>query len=143
MWRVRSSRDPAAAYFSSDVTDRERAAFEAGIALATVYHALVGLPAPRTDGELESLARGVASVVLSQPFRVEVEVRLRRPKGRRRKGPYSYGEIGPSEIYARVKVRYGEAEVVGELGFVRGLNYPLMRIVEIGPRSRSPRRVKH
>ncbi|MEN3047645.1 MAG: dihydroneopterin aldolase family protein [Candidatus Caldarchaeales archaeon] len=140
---MRPSRDPAAAYFPRDVTERERAAFEAGIALATVYRALVGLPVPRTDGELEGLARGVASAVLSQPFREEVEVRVRRPRGRRGKGPYSYGEIGPSEVYARVRVRYGEAEVVGELSFVKELNYPLMRIVEIGPRSGSPKRVKH
>ncbi|MCS7094440.1 MAG: hypothetical protein NZ988_01340 [Thaumarchaeota archaeon] len=140
---MKSERDPAASRFSSEVTDRERAAFEVGIALATIYHSLVGLPAPATRRGLEELAEGVASAVLSQPFRVEVEVRLRSPRRYGREGPYSYGEIGPSDIYARVRVKYGSADVIGELDFVRELNYPLMRIVEIKRARRHPRRVKH
>jgi len=128
--RVSSGRDPASRYFAKDLTPRERAAFEAGIALATIYHSLIGLPMPRTARGREALARGVASAVLSQPFRRKVVVRLR---GRRAgRGPYSYGEIGEGDVSAEVLVDYGGWTVRARLGYVRGLRYPLMRIVEVG-----------
>jgi len=125
----RTLKDPAARYFAKGVTPRERAAFEAGIALATIYHSLVGLPMPRTSRGREELARGVASSVLAQPFRRSVRVRIRSV--RRGRGPYSYGEIGQRDISAEVVVEYAGCAVRARLGYVKGLRYPLMRIVEV------------
>ncbi len=124
-----SVRDPASRYFAKDLTPRERAAFEAGIALATIYHSLVGLPMPRTAKGRRELERGVASAVLSQPFRKRAVVRLRGKRAGR--GPYSYGEIGEADVSAEVWVEYGGWVVRARLGYVRGLRYPLMRIVEV------------
>ncbi len=131
-------RDPASRFFARGLTPRERAAFEAGIALATIYHSLVGLPMPRTAKGREELARGVASAVLSQPFRRRVLVRLR---GRRSgPGPYSYGEIGEGDVSAEVLVEYGGWTVRARLGYVRALRYPLMRIVEVNRSRKGPGR---
>jgi hypothetical protein len=136
--RGSSGRDPASRYFAEGLTPRERAAFEAGIALATIYHSLIGLPMPRTAKGREDLAKGVASAVLSQPFRRRVVVRLR---GRRAgKGPYSYGEIGERDVSAEILVEYGGWVVRARLGYVRSLGYPLMRIVEVHRSRKGPGR---
>jgi len=136
--RGSSGRDPASRYFAEGLTPRERAAFEAGIALATIYHSLIGLPMPRTAKGRKDLAKGVASAVLSQPFRRKVVVRLR---GRRDgKGPYSYGEIGERDVSAEVLVEYGGWVVRARLGYVRSLRYPLMRIVEVRRSGKRPGR---
>jgi len=53
-------------------------------------------------------------------------------RGRRAgRGPYSYGEIGGGDVSAEVLVEYGGWTVRARLGYVRGLRYPLMRIVEV------------
>jgi hypothetical protein len=136
--RGSSGRDPASRHFAKGLTPRERAAFEAGIALATIYHSLVGLPMPRTAKGRGELAKGVASAVLSQPFRRRVVVRLR---GRRAgRGPYSYGEIGERDVSAEVFVEYGGWVVRARLGYVRSLGYPLMRIVEVRRSRKGPGR---
>jgi hypothetical protein len=136
--RGSSGRDPASRYFAEGLTPRERAAFEAGIALATIYHSLVGLPMPRTSKGREDLAKGVASAVLSQPFKRKVVVRLRERRAGR--GPYSYGEIGERDVSAEVLVEYGGWVVRARLGYVRSLRYPLMRIVEVRRSMKGPGR---
>ncbi len=85
---------------------------------------------PRTAKGREELARGVASAVLSQPFRRKVVVKLRGRKPGR--GPYSYGEIREGDVSTDVLVGYGGWTVVERLKYVRGLRYPLMRVVEVG-----------
>jgi hypothetical protein len=79
--------DIARRYFPKDFTDRERAIFEAGIALGALTHSAVGLPAASTVAPY--IEKALAKSFMLQPYRREVKVRLRRIP--RRPRLYRYG----------------------------------------------------
>jgi hypothetical protein len=118
--------DIARRYFPKDFTDRERAIFEAGIALGALTHSAVGLPAVSTVAPY--IEKALAESFMLQPYRREVKVRLRRiPRGPRL---YRYGAVSPENIEAEVVVEYGSARVRARMGYVKELKYPLMYVVE-------------
>jgi len=121
--------DPGKKYFYADLKDSERAAFEAGIALATAYHYLLGLPLPRRRKPLRGLLNSLSRGLESQPFREKVEIRV---KGGGYRGPvYGYRRIDPKNLEVEVVVRYGKTRVWAKMGWVKELSYPLMRIEKI------------
>lgn len=122
-------RDPARRFFYANLRDSERAAFEAGIALATAYHYLQGMPLPRSRASIRSLLKSLSSALMSQPFRERVNVSLKMTRPRR--GVYSYERVGPRNLEVRVVVKYGGCRVWARLGWVEELNYPLMRIEKV------------
>jgi len=124
-----AKRDPARRFFYPRLRDSERAAFEAGIALATAYHYLLGLPLPRNRGELGTLLESLGRCFESQPFRERVTVRVRGLRTGR--SVYRYGRIDDRVLEVRVVVRYGGCRVSARLGWLEGLKYPLMRIERI------------
>jgi hypothetical protein len=118
--------DIARRYFPKDFTDRERAIFEAGIALGALTHSAVGLPAVSTVAPY--IEKALAESFMLQPYRREVKVRLRRIP--RRPRLYRYGTLSPENIEAEVVVEYGSARVRARMGYVKELKYPLMYVVE-------------
>ncbi|MEM2041244.1 MAG: dihydroneopterin aldolase family protein [Nitrososphaerota archaeon] len=122
------SKDPARIYFSPKMTERERAVFEAGIALSTIFNLLHGMPVPRDRKAARILERAMEEVIKTQPYRREVRIKIRH---RVRRGIYGYDVARGENIYASVKVKYGSAEVTGELRWIKRLRYPLMYIKEI------------
>jgi hypothetical protein len=118
--------DIARRYFPKDFTDRERAIFEAGIALGALTHSAVGLPAASTVAPY--IEKALAKSFMLQPYRREVKVRLRRIP--RRPRLYRYGTVSPENIEAEVVVEYGSARVRARMGYVKELKYPLMYVVE-------------
>jgi hypothetical protein len=118
--------DIARRYFPEDFTDRERAIFEAGIALGALTHSAVGLPAASTVAPY--IEKALAESFMLQPYRREVKVRLRRIP--RRPRLYRYGTVSPENIEAEVVVEYGSARVRARMGYVKELKYPLMYVVE-------------
>ncbi|HEU12762.1 MAG TPA: dihydroneopterin aldolase, partial [Euryarchaeota archaeon] len=56
--------DPAKKYFNCN--DRERAVFEAGIKLGTIYHQFVGTPISKDN--VEPLERSIEESIKVQPF---------------------------------------------------------------------------
>ncbi len=122
-------RDPGRKYFYEGLTDSERAAFEAGIALATAYHYLLGLPLPRRPAAIKRLLAQLSEGLAAQPFRERVELRV---KGLRiGKTAYRYGRIDIRNLEVSVVVRYGQSRVWGRLSWIDELNYPLMRIEKL------------
>jgi hypothetical protein len=118
--------DIARRYFPKDFTERERAIFEAGIALGALTHSAVGLPAASTVAPY--IEKALAESFMLQPYRREVKVRLRRIP--RRPRLYRYGTVSPENIEAEVVVEYGSARVRARMGYVKELKYPLMYVVE-------------
>jgi hypothetical protein len=118
--------DIARRYFPKDFTERERAIFEAGIALGALTHSAVGLPAVSTVAPY--IEKALAESFMLQPYRREVKVRLRRIP--RRPRLYRYGTVSPENIEAEVVVEYGSARVRARMGYVKELKYPLMYVVE-------------
>src|SRR6267143_6297005 len=121
------ARDPTVHYFAG--TDRDRAAFEAGIKLGSILHQYIGTPVTkRTAGGLE---RTIEAATRVQPLVERVRVRIDRNRLRIR-GPYEYGVLTEDVLDVEVTVRVGRSRAVGALRYVPELDYPLMYLKQIG-----------
>lgn len=120
-------------FFAKDLTDRERAAFEAGIALGAVAHQFMGIPITGNLQSLRRLEKVIEDAVKLQPYKKGARVRI-RPKGLsgRKHHQFDYGILSPSMMEVEIYVRYGRARVIACMKSIKTLgNYPLMYISEI------------
>lgn len=120
------ARDPTKSYFAG--SDRDRAAFEAGIKLGSLFHQYVGAPLNR--GSARDLERAIESATRVQPLVEDARVRIdrKRLKGR---GPYKYASLSDEMLHAEVTVRVGQARATAVLRYVPELDYPLMYLKDI------------
>jgi len=117
----------AAKRFSCD--ERDRAIFEAGIKMGTVYHQYVGTPFNETTRR--GLEEAMESAISVQPYVESVRIRI-QPDDREGDDRYSYRSLTGEMIDAVVTVRIGGTAVTAEMRFDQELNYPLMFISSIG-----------
>jgi dihydroneopterin aldolase len=104
-------------------TDRERAAFEAGIKLGALYHQWVGTPvSPATAGLLE---QAIERSVALQPAVEAVRVRLNR--GLMSPNAFGYSELAGLMFDVELVTRLGRARCRATLG--PSEDYPLMSLV--------------
>ncbi len=123
------ARDPTTDYFAGN--ERDRAAFEAGIKLGSIYHQYVG--APLTRDTARDLERAIEAGTRVQPLVEDVRVRIDRKRLRSR-GPYKYASLAEDMFTAEVTIRVGRARATGVLRFVPELDYPLMYLRSVeGP----------
>lgn len=120
-------KDPGAKYFNC--TDAERAAFEAGIKLGTIYHQFIG--APVTLANVRDLENAIENGASVQPFASKVKVRIKRDGLKGRKGVYSYKTLTGQMLDVDLVVRYEGVEAVTKLRHVKAIDYPLMYIKKI------------
>ncbi|MCJ2531352.1 MAG: dihydroneopterin aldolase family protein [Candidatus Thermoplasmatota archaeon] len=118
--------DPTADYF--ECTDAERAAFEAGIKLGSLFHQYVG--APVSPENAESLAHTIEEGTRLQPFVENVRVRIDPTRGGT-EGSFPYRPLTGEMLDVEVRIHYGEAAALAALRYERELRYPLMRIREM------------
>ncbi|HTY52873.1 MAG TPA: dihydroneopterin aldolase family protein [Methanomicrobiales archaeon] len=114
------------------VTDRERAAFEAGIKLGALYHQWVG--APVSPGTAETLEKAIEKSVGLQPAVERVKVSLDR--GLMSPNSFGYSELAGLMYDVELVTRVGKARAIATLS--RSEDYPLMSLVscdEIKPGS--------
>ena len=124
--------DRAKRYFSTKVSDRERAAFEAGVALGMVLHQFRGIPI-RYIEEVDYLRRVIEHAITSQPYKVKAQVNISidsRDLGS--KDPYKYVTLKPKDLDVTVVVEYGSAYVKARLRYIDDLKYTLSYIEDIG-----------
>src|SRR5512136_2220284 len=127
------ARDPTKAFFAGN--DRDRAAFEAGIKLGTIYHQYIGVPLTRsTAGDLE---RAIESATRVQPAVEDARVRIDRKRLKTR-GPYGYVSLSEDMLHAEVTVRVGGAQATAVLRYVPELDYPLMYLKDVRSASTKP-----
>jgi hypothetical protein len=105
------------------VTDRERAAFEAGIKLGALYHQWVGTPVSPATAEL--LEKAIERSVALQPAVESVRVNLGR--GLMSPNAFGYSELGGMMFDVEVTTRVGKARC--RAGLIRTEDYPLMSLV--------------
>jgi len=127
------ARDPTKAFFAG--SDRDRAAFEAGIKLGSIYHQYVG--APLTRGTASDLERAMESATRVQPMVEDVRIRIDRKRLRAR-GPYKYASLSDEMLHAEVTVKVGGARATAVLRYVPELDYPLMYLKEVRGGSTKP-----
>jgi hypothetical protein len=125
---MRNSREAKADRLFS-CTDSERAAFEAGIKMGTIYHQFVGVPlSVQNVGTLEKAIESGSRV---QPFVEDVRVRIDRTKLKDKRGQYDYVSLTGDMLDVTLVVKYKTARVRASMKLIKEMNYPLMFIEEI------------
>lgn len=110
-------------------TERERALFEAGIKMGTIYHQFVGTPVNLRT--VESLEEGMSSAISVQPYVESATVRVDRSVFTESGDRYSYVSLTGDMIDAVVTIRIGDSRVTAEMRYDRELGYPLMYVSDI------------
>jgi len=125
--------DVARKYFDSRVTDRERAAFEGGIALASIYHQFVGTPISLKGNSVKALERAIKETIKLQPYKKKVNVKVdtSRLKQRRSGEPYNYEPLRGEHLNVEVESQYRSTKVKARMKYIPELQYSLMYIQEI------------
>lgn len=115
--------------FPRGFSDRERAVFEAGVALGVAAHAAAGLP---VAGGLAAKAveKALERCLGLQPYRRSVKVRIRPRRGRKRH-EYDYDTLTPEIMDVKVVVSYGGFEVTARMRYLKEIRYPLMYVEKI------------
>jgi len=106
------------------ISDRERAAFEAGIKLGALYHQWVGTPISRHTAA--TVERAIESAVALQPFVEKVRVHLDREL--MTENPFGYSELRGQMFAVELTTRVNRAVVRTRLAWENG--YPLMTILD-------------
>ena len=115
-------------YFNCD--PRERAAFEAGIKLASLYHQYIGSPV--NPESVDHFEKAMEKGMMAQPYVKKAKVAIDRHILNISLTPYGYCSLNERMLNAQVTVRYEDIEVRASLGWIEELHYPLMRIDRIG-----------
>ena len=106
-------------------TNKEIAAFEAGIKLGALYHQFVGSPvSPKTA---DSLERAIENSISLQPYVRSVEVRIDRQM--LSENAFGYGELEGRMIFAEVEIDYLGETVRARLEYDPDKDYPLMKLI--------------
>ena len=119
--------DAANSHFDCD--DSERAAFEAGIKLGTIYHQFVGVPV--SPDNVDTLEEAIEEGCRVQPFVESVSVRIDRSRLKVKKGEFDYVSLTGDMLEVDLTVRYGTSRVYARMQLVKEMDYPLMFIQRI------------
>ncbi len=114
--------DPASKFFSC--TNKERAIFEAGIKLGSIYHQYTGIPINESNVDL--LEKAIERAVKVQPFVEDVKILIDRHKVGKNQSSYKYKTLTGDMLDVSVKINYGGSVVEGNMHFVEEMEYPLM-----------------
>lgn len=122
-----SREDEANRHF--DCSDSERAAFEAGIKMGTIYHQFVGIPVSADNVEI--LERAIEEGCKTQPFVESVRVRIDRSKLKNKRGEFDYVSLTGDMLDVDLVVKYKSGRVEARMEYVEEMNYPLMFIAKM------------
>ena len=122
-----SREDTANSYFRC--SDTERAAFEAGIKMGTIYHQFVGVPV--SADSVGTLEKAIEEGCKVQPFVESVEVRIDRSRLKSKRGEFDYVSLTGEMLDVDLVVRYGDSRVEARMQLVEEMHYPLMFIKRV------------
>jgi dihydroneopterin aldolase len=128
MANSRSRREELAAkYFNC--SPRERAVFEAGIKLGTIYHQFVGTPVCAANVDI--LEKAMEDGVKVQPFVKDVRVRIDRSALRKKRDEFDYQTLTGNMLDVTLVIQVERVRAVAEMRYVSELRYPLMYVKDI------------
>jgi len=111
-----------------ECSDRDRALFEAGIKMGTIYHQFVGTPVDATN--VKALENAVERSIMVQPFVESAVVRIVINE-RERNDTYDYLSLSGDMIDAVVRIKVNGVTVTAEMRYDKELEYPLMYVSEV------------
>lgn len=118
-------------YFFEDITERERACFEAGIALGSLFHQFIGMPVSSDTEYLERLENLMERAALLQPYRRKVEVKIDSERIKAKSSSYGYSTLSEMDMELLVEIEYGRTRVSARMKYFTELRYPLMYVEKI------------
>jgi hypothetical protein len=121
-----SRDDEAARMFKC--SDRDRALFEAGIKMGTIYHQFVGTPVDATN--VRALEKAIESSIMVQPFVEYAKIKIILDADGR-DDTYDYVSLTGEMIDASVRIRVNGVAVTAEMRYLEDLKYPLMYVSEV------------
>lgn len=108
---------------------RERALFEAGIKMGTIYHQFVGVPLDQDSvGTLED---AIEKGVLVQPYVESVAVKIDRSIFGPKKDEYSYRSLSGEMLDVVLVICIDGVRVKAEMRYDPVLKYPLMYVSDL------------
>ena len=122
-----AARDPLAKFFRC--SDRERAVFEAGVKLGSVFHQYVGTPVGLRS--VRALERAIEAGMRAQPAVVAARVRIDRVALRRGTTKLGYASLTGDMLDVTVTTRVRRATAVARMRYVPALRYPVMHIERV------------
>jgi hypothetical protein len=108
---------------------KERALFEAGIKMGTIYHQFVGVPVDQDS--VEALEAAMEKGVLVQPYVEKVRVTIDRKIFGPKKDEYSYVSLTGDMLDVILVIKIDSVRVMAEMRYDPILKYPLMYISDI------------
>jgi len=110
-------------------SERERAIFESGIKMATIYHQFVGTPVNLDT--VADLEKAISRSIEVQPYVESAKVSIDRGRFVSDGDTYSYVSLSGDMIDAVVVISLGGTKVTAEMRYDNDLCYPLMYISKI------------
>ncbi len=107
------------------ITDREKAAFEAGIKLGALYHNWVGIPVSKESAN--SLETAIERSHIQQPFVTDIKVKLDKTL----MNPNAFGYSELSGLMYNIKLTTKVNNAVCNVSLSKENGYPMMRIDSI------------
>ena len=105
---------------------RERAFFEAGIKMSTIYHQFVGTPVGKSN--VSALEDAIERSVMVQPFAEYAKVRIITDRNKEKKDVYDYVSLTGEMIDAVVRIKVNGTSVTAEMRYDAELDYTLMYV---------------
>ena len=110
-------------------TNRERAAFEAGIKMGTVFHQFIGTPVSHKNAEL--LERSIENSIMIQPFVKSCSVKIDKNGLGDKKDQYDYLSLRGEMLEVTITICYDGVEAEAAMTYSPEHNYPIMYIKSI------------
>ncbi|MCX9010161.1 MAG: dihydroneopterin aldolase family protein [Candidatus Methanoperedens sp.] len=114
----------------TEVNERDRAVFEAGIKLGALYHQFVGTPINLET--IDDLERTIEQSVALQPYVRSVSVSIDREMVQKKQNPkFMYCELEGRMLNVSLQILYKNTIAYAELEHDEGLDYPMMSVKKI------------
>lgn len=114
----------------TDINERDKAVFEAGIKLGAMYHQFVGTPISLDT--VDSLERIIEESIALQPHVRSVSVSIDREMVEKKLNPeFNYCELEGRMLHVSLQILYKSTIAQVELAYNEEKDYPLMSIKKI------------
>ncbi len=114
----------------TEVKERDRAVFEAGIKLGALYHQFVGTPI--NVETIDDLSRAIEESVVLQPYVRSVGVLIDREMVEKKQNPrFRYCELEGRMLHVSLQILYKNTIAYAELAYDEEQDYPMMSINKI------------
>jgi len=114
----------------TEINNRDRAVFEAGIKLGALYHQFVGTPI--NVDMIEGLSRIIEESIGVQPFVRSISVTIDREMVEKKQNPgFGYCELEGRMLHISLQVLYKNFIVYAQMCYDEEMDYPLMSIKKI------------